>query len=85
MNKPFTGKPFKGTPAPQVKQQEEPVSRATNPDKLGALWQKEDKNGNTYFSGNCNGEKITVFANGFKDADNKPDFIIMKAKEKAQY
>ena len=89
MNKP-TGKPFtqsfkpQGTQAPHYQETAmAPVSRATNPDKLGALWQKEDKNGNTYFSGTINDIKITVFANGFKTEDKHPDFIIMRAKERA--
>jgi uncharacterized protein (DUF736 family) len=56
-------------------------------DKLGALWQKQ-KNGKDYFSGvlEINGTKhqVVVFANGFKDADNKPDWIIYKSQPREQ-
>lgn len=52
-------------------------------DKLGALWQKSSSKGD-YFSGvlEINGEKheIVVFANGFKEATNHPDWIVYKSK-----
>lgn len=56
-------------------------------DKLGALWLKQSSRGD-YFSGQIEigGAKhqIVVFQNGFKDADNKPDWIIYKSKPREQ-
>ncbi len=56
---------------------------ANREDKLGALWQKSSDKGD-FFSGEIeiNGTKhaIVVFANGYKDAENKPDWIIYKSK-----
>ncbi len=53
---------------------------------IGALWQKEGERG-TYFSGVLENEdgtktKIVVFKNNYKDSENKPDYVILKAKEK---
>ena len=52
-------------------------------DKLGALWNK-NKNGKDFFTGQVeiDGVKhaIVVFSNGFKDADNKPDWIIYRSQ-----
>lgn len=53
---------------------------------LGALWKKENERG-IFFSGVLENEdstktKIVVFKNNYKDTDNKPDYIILKAREK---
>lgn len=52
-------------------------------DKLGALWFKTGTKGD-YFSGEIEiggtKHKLVVFANGFKDAENKPDWIIYKSR-----
>lgn len=47
-------------------------------DKLGALWQKTGPKGD-YFTGEINGQKIVIFANGFKQSDKHPDWIIYKS------
>ena len=52
---------------------------------LGALWKKENEKG-TFFSGvleNPDGTKlkIVVFKNDYKDAENKPDYFILKARD----
>ena len=49
-------------------------------DKIGALWQKETKNGDEYFSGVCEDEKIVVFRNNYKEKEQQPDFIIYRAR-----
>ena len=58
----------------------------TKDEKLGALWAKTGERGD-YFTGELEidgvKQKIVVFANGFKDADNKPDFIIYKSRPRA--
>lgn len=55
---------------------------ANREDKLGALWQKTSSKGD-YFSGviEIAGEKheIVVFANGFKEKDSQPDWVIYKS------
>ena len=52
---------------------------------IGALWKKTGSKGE-YFSGkvNINGTDypITVFANGFKEKDNQPDFKIYPQEKK---
>lgn len=53
--------------------------------ELCALWQKEDKNGNTYFTGSLNGLDVVVFHNGKKTSDNQPDFrVYLKKKQKRE-
>lgn len=51
-------------------------------EKLGALWAKTSSKGD-YFSGeitiNGTTHKLVVFANSFKDAANKPDFVIYRS------
>lgn len=56
-------------------------------DECGALWQKSAESGD-YFSGHVEiagaKHKIVVFANRYKDADKKPDWIIYKSKPLGQ-
>lgn len=54
---------------------------------LGALWKKENKNGDEFFSGVLENEdgtktKIVVFKNGYKSKDTQPDYMILRSKEK---
>lgn len=58
--------------------------------KIGSLWQKEDKNGNTMFSGNIDipaditltgDNTLMVFTNDRKNADNHPDFEVYVGKK----
>ena len=48
-------------------------------DKLGALWVKTSTRCD-YMSGEINGQKIVVFANGFKKEDKHPDWIVYKSQ-----
>ena len=53
--------------------------------KLGALWEKQTKNGDTYFAGEIthNGvvKKIVVFKNQWKkEGENKPDWVINESE-----
>ena len=56
-------------------------------DKLGALWFKTSAKGD-YFTGEIqiNGvkERVVVFANRFKDTEQKPDWYIFKSRPKEQ-
>jgi hypothetical protein len=49
-----------------------------NENKIGALWQKTGPKGD-YFTGEVNGQKIVVFANGYKQSEKHPDWIILKS------
>lgn len=49
--------------------------------KIGAIWVREDKKGETYFSGeieDANGGKIpfVAFTNRYKKEDKHPDFMV---------
>ncbi|MDQ5987357.1 MAG: hypothetical protein CSYNP_03097 [Syntrophus sp. SKADARSKE-3] len=49
--------------------------------KIGALWKKEDKNGNEYFSGNLDlgvlgNVSLAIFPNKNKEGEKQPDFTI---------
>jgi hypothetical protein len=56
-------------------------------DKLGALWAKSGGKGD-YFSGEIEiggvKTKVVVFANGFKQGDKHPDWIIYKSQPKGE-
>ena len=48
-------------------------------DKVGALWARTSSKGTKYFSGEINGQKVVVFANGRKDSDKHPDWHVYKS------
>lgn len=53
--------------------------------ELMALWEKKDKNGNTFYSGSLNGLDVVVFKNKFKESDRHPDFkVYLSKKEKRE-
>lgn len=52
--------------------------------KLGALWQKKDKNGQTYFSGKVGDNSVVVFKNKNKNADKHPDWIIYESQPQGE-
>ena len=56
---------------------------ADKTDKIGALWLKSSSKGE-YFSGEVNGQKIVVFANGYKQSDKHPDWVIYKSKPREE-
>lgn len=87
------GQTARSTAAPYNKGSQQPMQRpaqqayngpkkAPNPNKIGALWAKKDKNGNPMFTGTVNNEKIVIFTNNYKKEDNHPDFIVMKSVER---
>jgi uncharacterized protein (DUF736 family) len=53
-------------------------------DELGALWAKQTKNGEEYFSGTINGQRVVVFANRYWDSEQKPKWKVYKAREREQ-
>jgi len=50
--------------------------------KIGALWKKEDKEGNKWLSGKMGDAYLEVSKNQFKKEDKQPDFIVYVAKPK---
>ncbi len=56
-------------------------------DNIGALWRRENKNGDEFFSGVLDNEdgtktKIVVFKNGYKNKDTQPDYMVLRSKDK---
>ena len=50
---------------------------------IGALWVRESKAGDTYFSGKIDGRRIVVFRNRYKEAgDKQPDWRIFLEEER---
>ena len=45
-------------------------------EKVGALWQNTSADGKQYFNMDVEGSKYVVFANGFKQEEKQPDFLI---------
>jgi len=53
--------------------------------QLGGLWQNDDKDGQTFFSGYLGNAKLLIFKNGYKKEDKHPDYIMyVAAKEKKE-
>jgi len=44
-------------------------------EKIGAAWEKQKKNGETFYSISLNG-RLVMFKNGYKTKDNHPDYIL---------
>lgn len=52
-----------------------------DPNEIGALWLKESKNGNSFFSGKIDGVgDVVVFANTKKTKENQPDYRVLKSR-----
>jgi len=51
-------------------------------EKIGALWQKNDKNGQPYFSGIIGGKSVIVFKNKYKQASNHPDYLVYPGQDR---
>lgn len=46
------------------------------------LWKKVSSDGTEYLSGTTNGGEIfTVWPNSFKDAENKPDYLLKRGQK----
>ena len=52
-------------------------------DKIGALWFKQ-KGELSYFTGDVNGVKVVIFANGYRQTDKHPDYIVYKSQPKPE-
>ena len=53
--------------------------------EITGLWEKKDKNGNTYFSGTMGNAKVLVMKNNFKEKETQPDYkMFLVEKEKKE-
>lgn len=56
--------------------------------EMGALWRREDKNGNTYYSGVVKTDEaayeVVMFQNNYKNKDNQPDLRILRRSNKPE-
>lgn len=52
--------------------------------KVGALWEKTGKSGDTYFSGKFGDASLIVFKNKFKKSENQPDYIVYIQESKRE-
>jgi hypothetical protein len=50
--------------------------------KIGALWEKVDKNGNPYFIGKFGDATLMIYSNGYKTEDKHPDKIVYIAEDR---
>lgn len=41
-----------------------------------ALWENQDKNGNTYLSGTLGRNRVIGFRNSYKEKDSQPDWVV---------
>lgn len=48
------------------------------------LWEKTNKNGETYFTGNMGVVSVVIFKNKHKSKQNDPDWNMYLSKKKAQ-
>lgn len=48
--------------------------------KLTGLWEKLDKKGTTFFTGNLGSGKILIYKNSYKTKENQPDYIVYLAE-----
>ncbi len=53
-----------------------------NMERIGGLYIKKSKEGNTYLSGKIREEKVLVFKNKNKKTDKHPDYVVMLPSEK---
>ncbi len=50
--------------------------------ELTGLWEKKDKNGNTFFSGKIGRANVFIFKNTQKEKENQPDYRLMVGEPK---
>ena len=53
-------------------------------EKIGALWQKKDRNNQDYFSGIIGGKSVIIFKNKYKQASNHPDYLVYPGQDKTK-
>jgi hypothetical protein len=56
------------------------VNESKNLEKLGALWIKKSKKGNTFLSGVFGEQRVVIFKVREKRKDNAPDYEIFKSE-----
>ena len=53
-------------------------------DKIGALWQKNTKGGDIFFSGIIGGKSVIIFANKYKQSDKHPDYLVYPGQDRGK-
>ncbi len=56
------------------------ANETKDPNEIGALWTKQTKHGNDYFTGTINGQRVVVFKNQKKRSDKSPDWRVLKSE-----
>jgi len=51
-------------------------------EKIGALWQKNTKGGDIFFSGIIGGKSVIIFKNKYKQASNHPDYLVYPGQDR---
>ena len=51
-----------------------------DPNEIGALWTKQTKHGNDYYTGMVNSQRIVIFKNTKKRSEKSPDWRILKSE-----
>jgi uncharacterized protein (DUF736 family) len=49
--------------------------------EVTGLWEKRDKNGNTFFTGSLGGVSVMIFKNSKKQKENQPDWRVYFAEK----
>jgi len=52
-------------------------------EKIGGLYIKKSKKGETFLSGKIRDEKVLVFKNKRKESERHPDYVVMIPSEEA--
>lgn len=54
-------------------------------DEIGALWEYQTRNGDTYLKGKVNGCPVIIFRNGFKKpGERTPDWRVYEQTQRAE-
>ena len=51
-------------------------------EKIGALWRKQDKYKQDYFSGVIGGKSVIIFKNKYKQQSNHPDYLVYPGQDR---
>jgi uncharacterized protein (DUF736 family) len=59
------------------------VSYEKNPDEIGALWEKQSQKGDTYMSGEINGEAVVIFRTASRNP-KAPAWRVLKSRPREE-
>lgn len=53
--------------------------------ELCGLWERKDRNGNSFYVGSINGLSVMIFKNSYKEKETQPDFkVYLVEKDREQ-